>query len=119
MMGKIALLTMALCLLCARQAAAQQPAGEIYYQTAITANTGNSGIAPYYITSGRSGTVTQRHSALASAAIGQLTDTTRRLSWGFGGEVWAGYSSSADYSRYSAASGQFLPNAQHPARVWL
>ena len=119
MMGKIALLTMALCLLCARQAAAQQPAGEIYYQTAITANTGNSGIAPYYITSGRSGTVTQRHSALASAAIGQLTDTTRRLSWGFGGEVWAGYSSSADYSRYSAASGQFLPNTQHPARVWL
>ena len=106
-------------LLCAESASAQPAAGEIACRATVTANTGNSEIAPYYITSGRGGTITQRHSALASVAVEQLTDTTRRLSWGFGGEVWAGYSSSADYSRYDAAAGQFLPNAQHPARVWL
>ena len=42
-----------------------------------------------------------------------------RLSWGVGAEVWAGYTSSANYSRYDVASLQWYENSQHPSRAWV
>lgn len=79
------------------------------------ANTGD--LAPYYIASGRGGTLTQQYSALLHAAAAHGMDTTRRLSWGFGAEVWGGYASDADYLRYD--NGTFAPRDCHPSRLWL
>lgn len=92
---------------------------EVEYEGGITANAGTQSLAPYYIASNRGGTVTQQYDLLADAALSHSLDTTRRASWGFGAEVWAGAASSADYDRYNAKQDGFYPNAQHPARVWI
>ena len=89
------------------------------YSVGITVNTGGSELAPYYISSNRRGTVTQQHSVLMNACVKREMDTTRRLSWGAGVEVWGGWSSSVDYQRYDSESGAWTANPQHPARVWL
>lgn len=89
------------------------------YSAGVTLNTGGEQFAPYYIASNRGGTVTQQHSALINAAIKHEVDTTVRLSWGVGAEVWAGYTSSANYSRYDVASLQWYENSQHPSRAWV
>lgn len=89
------------------------------YAAGITLNTGSASFAPYYIASNRGGTVTQRHSTLLSGAIKHEIDTTVRLSWGAGAEVWAGYSSSVDYNRYDVDALQWGVNSQHPSRLWL
>lgn len=91
----------------------------VSYSAGITINTGNKDFAPYYIASNRRGTITQQHSALASAAIWHEMDTTRRLSWGAGIEAWGGYSSSVDYLRYNIEGHTSMVNSLHPARVWL
>ena len=89
------------------------------YSVGITLNSGNSELAPYHIASNRHGTLTQQHSTLLSAALWHDMDTTQRLSWGAGAEVWGGYSSSVDYDRYDAKAGLMTANSQHPARLWL
>jgi len=92
---------------------------DIDYEATITLNTGNSQLAPYYIASGRGATVTQQHSALLRAAAWHAMDTTVRLSWGAGVELWGGMASSTDYERYDAATATFTLNKQRPARAWL
>ena len=91
----------------------------IDYSAGITVNTGSAAFAPHYIASNRGGTVTQQHSALLSASMRHEMDTTKRLSWGAGIEVWGGYTSSVDYQRYDQQSNTLIANSQHPARVWL
>lgn len=89
------------------------------YSVGLTINTGGHELAPYYISSNRRGTVTQQHSVLMNACVKHEMDTTRRLSWGAGVEVWGGWSSSVDYQRYAPESQSWTANPQHPARVWL
>ncbi|MBR6432210.1 MAG: hypothetical protein IKS64_05090, partial [Muribaculaceae bacterium] len=89
------------------------------YNVGLTINTGGSEFAPYYISSNRHGTVTQQHSALLSAGIKHDMDTTRRLSWGAGAEMWGGWSSSIDYQRYDSEHMAWTSNPQHPARLWM
>lgn len=89
------------------------------YSVGATMNFGGKDFAPYHIASNCRGTVTQQNSALVSAALWHEMDTTRRLSWGAGIEVWGGYASSVDYQRYDLASEVMTANSQHPARVWL
>ncbi len=89
------------------------------YQAAFTANAGSSELAPYYIASNREGTVTQQYGAQASASLWHDLDTTRRMSWGYRAQVWAGAASSAAYARYDATLGGTAAHSQHPARVWL
>ncbi len=89
------------------------------YSVGVTINTGGSEFAPYHIASNRRGTVTQQHSALMWASLKREMDTTRRLSWGAGVEVWGGYTSSVDYDRYDATTATITTNSQHPARLWL
>ncbi len=89
------------------------------YNAGITINTGGSEFAPYHIASNRRGTITQQHSVLLSASIKHDMDTTLRLSWGAGAEVWGGWSSSVDYLRYDLESKTMVTNPQHPARLWI
>ena len=93
--------------------------GGIDYEAGVTVNAGSSHLAPYYIASNRGGTLTQQYGMLAFASAVHELDTARRVSWGFGAEAWAGYSSSADYDRYSVAGDLFYNNSQHPARLWV
>lgn len=89
------------------------------YSAGITFNAGDSQLAPYYIMAGRGGTVTQRYSALLNASLSHEIDTTKRLSWGSGVELWGGYTNSADYKRWNAELQEFRANSQHPARLWV
>jgi len=100
-------------------AMAQQRDIDIDYEASLTFNTGSEQLAPYYIASNCGGTVTQQHSALLRAALWHTMDTTVRLSWGAGVELWSGYASSADYERYNMTTGTFEANSQHPARAWV
>ncbi len=92
---------------------------DIDYEGGVTVNAGNKELAPYYIASNRGGTLTQQYSTLVNAGAWHEMDTTRRFSYGFGVELWGGYSSSADYDRYNASNGIFYNNSQHPARLWV
>ena len=89
------------------------------YGVGLTINTGGSEFAPYYIASNCRGTVTQQNSVLLSASLKHEMDTTRRLSWGAGAEVWGGWSSSVDYQRYDSESKSMIANPQHSARLWV
>lgn len=108
----------ALCLLAAPRALAQEGV-DVDYEGTLTVNAGTHELAPYYIASNRGGTVTQQYGVLASASAWHTMDTTRRWSYGFGAEVWASMTSSADYDRYDAQTHTFFANSQHPARAWL
>lgn len=88
------------------------------YQAGIVANAGGGDFAPHYVAANRGGTVTQTNSALLQAGLWHEMDTTQRFSYGFGAELWTGYSSSTDYLRYVEPQGM-TPQSQHPARFWV
>ena len=88
------------------------------YRFGILLNTGDSELAPYYISSNQGGCITQKNSALAYASAHHAMNKSTRLSWGAGLTLIGGYTSSAGYERY-VGNGQFEIQKQHPARVWL
>ena len=94
-------------------------AQDINYEAGTTLNVSDGALAPYYAASNRYGTLTQGKSALAEAAVWQAMDTTKRFSYGFGAELWAGWASNADYSRYNVTDATWSANAQHPSRAWV
>jgi len=90
---------------------------QLDYEAGVTVNAGKGDFAPHYIMAGRGGTVTQQYSTLLQAGISHKMDTTARLSWGAGAEVWGGWASSTDYLRGLGTSP--YANPQHPARAWV
>ncbi len=98
---------------------------QLDYEAGVTANAGDGDFAPHYIMAGRGGTVTQQYSTLLHAGIAHKMDTTTRLSWGAGAEVWGGWASSITYLTTTPPSSVWptatltTENSQHPARVWL
>lgn len=90
---------------------------QLDWQVGLTAGAGDSQLAPYYIAANRGGTVTQQYSTLLNAGIYHHMDTTRRLSWGAGVELWGGWTSSATYGLNPSSLG--VTHDEHPARVWV
>ncbi|MGN1265854.1 MAG: hypothetical protein ACI4UL_08555, partial [Muribaculaceae bacterium] len=90
---------------------------EIDYEAGATVTVADSELAPHYIMANRYGTVTQGKSTLVNAKLSHSMDTTKRFSYGFGAEVWAGWTSDATYQLYTGEN--WIDNNQHPARVWL
>ncbi|MDE6283737.1 MAG: capsule assembly Wzi family protein [Muribaculaceae bacterium] len=89
---------------------------------------GNGDFAPYYIASNNHGILTQSKDALLRLSLDKKTDTSRRFSYGFGIDLFTGYTSSTDYLRYSpdyapdavpVADAWFIPHPEHPSRIWL
>lgn len=89
---------------------------------------GNGEFAPYYFASNNHGILTQSKDALLRLSLDRKPDTSRRFSYGFGVDFLTGYTSSADYMRFSTApsegattvgNGYLVPHAEHPARIWL
>ena len=104
------------------------------YEVGLTANAGNSELAPHYIMANQGGTVTQQYGTQLHGALWHAMDTTCRLSWGAGIEAWGGWASDVTYyNNYyyveEVTEGdhyvmhQYFPvgteNPQHPARAWL
>ena len=93
---------------------------DVDWQAGVTLNTSECELAPYYIGSLRGGTVTQKHSTLLHAGIAHEMDTTKRLSWGAGVELWGGWTSNAAYALYDATTGALSASRnEHPARLWV
>lgn len=107
----------AMCMLCVCGVASAQRGVE--YRAAVTINVGDGALAPYYMASNRYGTLTQGKSVLASIGAAMRPDSTSRFSYGFGAEMWGGWTSSAVYDRYEKPQAEWTRNSQHPSRVWL
>ena len=88
----------------------------IDYEAGVEGNAGGGDFAPHYIMSGRGGTLTQRYGAQTHVAAWHTMDTTCRLSWGAGVELWAGYQSSTTYARYNE-QGVLTDNMTNPRLV--
>lgn len=91
----------------------------IEWEAATSVNAGSGDLAPYFISSNREGTLTQNAGAFERGHLWRGMDKEKRFDYGFGAEMWTGYSTSADYMRYSVDTDSWQLNAQHPARVWL
>lgn len=89
------------------------------WDAGMTVNAGDSELAPYYIASNRGGTVTQQYSTLLHAGAWHATDTTQRLSWGAGVELWGGWTSSTTYGLTRYKDERAAMHRAHPARLWL
>lgn len=98
---------------------------DVDYEVGLAANAGNSDLAPHYIMANQGGVTTQRHGALLHAGAWHPMDTTSRLSWGAGIDMWGGWASDVTYHRYRYADNPLrtvegtINNPQHPARLWL
>lgn len=96
----------------------------VNYTAEVIANAGNGTFAPYYITANRHGVITQSKGMLLHAGAWRGMQTDRRFSYDFGVDIYGGGTNSTDYSRWHAASdnyldGQWQKNSQHPANFWL
>ena len=90
----------------------------LQFKVGATVNTGFGGeLAPTLISANTFGTVSQKHSVMAMARVVVPLDTTKRFAWSVGIEAWTGYTSSANYLRYT--SHEPTLNAQHPPRAWI
>lgn len=89
------------------------------YDAGMIAGGGSGNLAPHYITAGRGGTITQTNNALLHASLSHKMDTTMRLSWGAGVELWTGWTSSTNYGIWTGDTGLQYINSQHPARAWV
>lgn len=100
---------------------AQEPVDtcRVGYYGGLTINAGSGDFAPYYIMSNRFGTLTQAGDALLHAGVERRVDLSKRFSWGFCAEGWAGVSASTDYARYDAATERWHEHSEHPSNVWL
>ena len=91
----------------------------IHYEAGAIINAGSGDMAPHYIMANQEGMVTQPYSTLAFGKVYRNLDTSRRLSWGAGVTLVAGWSSSADYATWVDGLGLQYNNPQHPARAWV
>ena len=89
------------------------------YEAAVTMGAGDGHFAPHYIMAGRGGTVTAPRSAQASVAAWHTMDTTRRVSWGAGAEVWVGAQLATAYDRYDTDKATTVAIDRRPAHAWI
>lgn len=89
------------------------------YKGEFVGTAGNSELAPYYMMSHNGGVVTQGKNALLRVSAWKDLDLSKRFSYSFGVDAYAGYSNSADYLRYNVEQGKMLPMGQKPAAAVL
>lgn len=88
---------------------------------------GSNDFAPYYIASNNHGILTQSKDALLRITADHPMSASGRFSYGFGVDFLTGYSSTTDYYHFfphatadhPVTDGSFIPNPQHPSRIWL
>lgn len=90
----------------------------IDYQAEAIVNAGNGDFAPYYIMSNRHGVLTQNLNGLINAGVSKKMITDDRFSFGFGAQLYAGYSHAAPYTRCNE-NGSITTTEQSPASFWI
>lgn len=88
------------------------------WEAATTLNAGNNNFAPYFISSNREGTITQKFGIFESGRIWRSMNMKKRFDYGFGTELWVGAASKVDYMRYRPET-LWMVNGQKPANIWL
>lgn len=88
-------------------------------EVSVEATAGSGNFAPLYMASNRWGTLSSSDNVLLSAGAVRPMDSSRRFSYGYGLEVWGGFTSPVDYRRYDAAADSWGVNRRHPSRLWL
>jgi hypothetical protein len=102
----------AICCLCLLQPSYGEELAK--WESNAIVNVGSGDFAPYYISSNRSGILTQSAGALIDGKISRNIDTSRRFDYGFGGEVYFGLYKSTDYLKWNNST-----NSQHPGNAVL
>lgn len=85
----------------------------------MEATVGSGEFAPLYMASNRRGTLSSADNVLLSAGAVRRMELDRRLSYGYGVELWGGYSSAVGYSRYDASTDSWGVNSRRPSGLWL
>lgn len=96
-----------------------QDSTSVHYEAGAIINAGSGDMAPHYIMANQEGMFTQPNSTLAFGKVYRNLDTSRRLSWGAGMTLVAGWSSTANYATWVDGLGLQYNNPQHPARAWV
>lgn len=96
---------------------------------AVTANAGTGNFAPYYNMSEHYGKIQQTNGIqgfieinrpfLGSYFHNSYKAPAKRFDYGFGAEAIAEYTSSTDYLKYNAPTGEFEKISRHPGRISL
>lgn len=89
------------------------------WDASLTANVSSGDFAPYYIGSLNGGRVVRANGVLAEGAAKVDIDRSKRLSWGAGIDIIAGYSSANDYARWDASTQSWTLHSNRPATAWV
>lgn len=92
---------------------------EIQYDATIEGGLSSGKFAPYYIASGRFGTLTQGDNALLNVGFTRPLDMEKKLDWTYGARVVTGASSSVGYDFYNAKDDTWSVRNERPAAAWL
>ena len=111
------MLSLAVAALSAFAAVAQFDLGYRVELSGTASSDGN--FAPYLISSNRYGDITQANGGYLRLEAWHATDTTRRLSYGFGLEAVGGYSNAIGYGRYDASADALQSIEHRPTALLL
>lgn len=88
-------------------------------EASVEATAGSGEFAPLYIASNRRGTLSSADNVVLSAGAVRPMECDRRLSYGYGVELWGGYSSAVGYNRYDVSTDSWGMNRRRPPALWL
>ncbi len=94
----------------------------IEYEASVTASEASGNFAPFYISSLRQGTLTQRYNTLLGLRVRHEMDSTQRFSWSYGVAAMGGFSSKLPYDRFipdGETGGEWTTRDCRPASIWL
>jgi len=100
-------------------AAAMRAENGMVYGASVTANAGSGDLAPYFLTTGRDGTLTQPMGITAEIHARRSLDPGRRFDYGFGAEGALQLTKGTDYMRYSSVGEEWRSRTLRPAGVRL
>lgn len=118
-MGRLRLLKGVLAVTAMGMAAVAYAGLPVNYEASLTGNAGSGDFAPYYISSGSHGILTQKNEALLRLGAWHDMDMSQRFSYGFGMSFVTGCGSETDYSRYNPADEIFYTHGEKPSNIRL
>lgn len=80
---------------------------------------GSNDFAPFYIHANRFGKITQSKNVQLDLWAADSLDLSKRFDFSWGVEALTGYANKADYLQWEPIIGEWFPNPQGPAEVWI
>lgn len=88
------------------------------YEASFTTGGGSGSFSPHYISSLTHGRLSQRYNVLIEGLVWKPLDLDSRFSYGFCADLVGGYSSKAEYEKYSPESGWYR-HSLGPDASWI